>query len=48
LFIWRPIIERITTLEEIERWWSIDDLLDAHEALDIQQDFEFYKANNLN
>jgi hypothetical protein len=45
--LWRPIIEKIATLEEIERWWSIDDLLDAHEVLDIQQDFECWKAKNL-
>lgn len=27
----------------MERWWSIDDLLDAHEALDIQQEFEAWE-----
>jgi len=35
-FVWRPIVAQIATLEEIERSWSIDDMLDAHEALDIK------------
>jgi len=38
--IWRPILAKITTLQEIEQHWSIDDLFDAHEALDIQQEAE--------
>jgi len=32
------VIARITTLHEIETHWSIDDLADAHEALDIDQE----------
>ena len=28
----------IATLHEIETYWSIDDLADANEALDVQQD----------
>jgi hypothetical protein len=43
-FIWRPIIAKVTTLREIEESWSIDDLLDAHEALDIQQEHEAWAA----
>jgi hypothetical protein len=35
-YLWRPVVERIATLQEIETYWSIDDLADAHEALDIQ------------
>ena len=35
-YLWRPVVERIATLQEIETHWSIDDLADAHEALDIQ------------
>ena len=35
-FIWRPVIEKITTLTEINENWSINDLADAHEALDIK------------
>jgi len=37
-------LAHITTLEEIETHWSICDLADAHEALDIQQEAdEFYR-----
>jgi len=37
-------LAKITTLEEIENHWSICDLADAHEALDIQQEAdEFYR-----
>lgn len=32
---------------EIEESWSIDDLLDAHEALDIQQEAEIYEMNRI-
>jgi len=35
--VWRCILERIATLKEIETHWSIDDLMDANEALDVQQ-----------
>jgi hypothetical protein len=31
-------LAKITTLQEIEEHWSLSDLLDAHEALDIQED----------
>ena len=36
------MLAKIVTLEEIERSWSINDLMDAHEALDIQQEAEEY------
>jgi len=40
---WRPIIEKITTLEEVETFWTIDDLADANEALNLKADAEdFY------
>jgi hypothetical protein len=42
-FKWRPILERITTLTEVNEKWNICDLADAHEALDIKADAEqFY------
>jgi len=40
--IWRLVLAHIATLEEIGRSWSINDLMDAHEALDIQQEAEEY------
>jgi len=36
------VLAKVATLEEIERSWSINDLMDAHEALDIQQEAEEY------
>jgi len=45
------VLAKIATLEEIERAWSIGDLSDAHEALDIQQESEEYaqrEAQNRN
>ncbi|MCK5316397.1 MAG: hypothetical protein KAJ55_00705, partial [Anaerolineales bacterium] len=41
-FCWRPILAKITTLQEIENHWSLCDILDVHEALDIQQEAEEY------
>ncbi|WP_170302195.1 DUF6889 family protein [Desulfosarcina widdelii] len=37
---------RITTLEEIETHWSLCDLADAHEALDIQSEAERWAVDN--
>jgi hypothetical protein len=38
--IWRPVLAGLCTLEEIERSWTLDDLMDAHEALDIKAEWE--------
>jgi hypothetical protein len=32
------VLARIATLTEIETRWTLTDLADAHEALDIQQE----------
>jgi len=40
------VLAKITTLEEIERHWSLDDLCDAHEALDIRDEAEAYALKN--
>lgn len=32
----------MTTLEEVDRHWSLTDLADAHEALDIKAEIEQY------
>jgi hypothetical protein len=34
----------LATLREIETHWSIDDLADAHEVLDIKAEAEQYAA----
>jgi hypothetical protein len=38
LLIWRPILKGIATLQEIETHYTLTDLLDAHEALDLQEE----------
>jgi len=37
--LWRPVLSepRLASYEEIERFWSVDDLFDAHEILDVIQ-----------
>ena len=38
---------QIATYEEIDRYWSINTLADAHEALDLKEEAElFYNKNN--
>lgn len=36
--VWRIILERIATLEEIETHYSLLDLLDANIALDFKEE----------
>jgi hypothetical protein len=38
--IWRPILEKITTLQEIENHYSLVDLLEAHIALDFAEELK--------
>lgn len=33
-FVWRLVVEQIATIREIDRHWSLSDVLDANEALD--------------
>jgi hypothetical protein len=33
---WRPVLEGVATLAEIDQFWSLKDLLDCHEALDLR------------
>ena len=41
-WIWRPILAGIATLHEVEREWTLDDLMDCHEAMDIQAEQDDY------
>lgn len=34
-FKWRPVLEQVATLQEISDHWTINDLADCHEALDL-------------
>lgn len=38
--IWRPVINGLGTLKEVKYDWTIDDLMDAHEALDVKEEIE--------
>ena len=34
--IWRLVVAEIATLREVETYYDLNDVLDAHEALDLQ------------
>ncbi len=41
--IWRPVVANLCTLAELHEKWDINDLCDAHEALDLKEEAEkFY------
>ena len=35
--VWRIVFEKVASLEEIERSWDLNDLADAHIALDLRE-----------
>lgn len=41
----RVALSGIATMHEIETYWSINDLADANEALDIKEEAEAYYSN---
>ena len=40
---WRPVLEGMATLEEIEKHWSLTDLTECNEILDYR---EYLKEKN--
>lgn len=36
MMVWRLVLAKVATLEEIDRSWSLDDILDANALLDYQ------------
>ena len=43
--IWRPILEGVATLNEIEKYWSLEDVFLANQALDVKAEaIEYHKA----
>jgi hypothetical protein len=47
LFVWKPVIDGVCTLEELDRYWTMCDLRDYHEALDLKYEYEkFYMDNH--
>lgn len=44
----RPVLAKVATLEEVRRRWTLKQLFDIHEALDIQaeaEQFEYDRAS---
>lgn len=35
--MWRPVLAQVASLKEIETYYTLVDLLDVNEALDLQQ-----------
>ena len=40
MIIWRIVLAKMATLNEIETTWSFDNIMDANEILDIKEDIE--------
>jgi hypothetical protein len=38
--VWRLVVEQVATLKEVETYYDLIDVLDAHEALDLKYDAE--------
>jgi hypothetical protein len=38
--VWRLVVEQVTTLKEVETYYDLNDVLDAHEALDLKYEAE--------
>jgi len=45
--VWRLVLGRYATLQEIESHWSLDDLIRANIALTFQQKLEAQQAKSL-
>jgi hypothetical protein len=43
--IWRVVLSKIATLQEIETHWSLIDLLDANEVLDYRDYISEQESN---
>lgn len=39
--LWRPVVEKVATLQEILTVYDLVDLLDIHESLDLQGEAQF-------
>lgn len=46
--LWRPITRGVATLNEIRSSWTIKDLADANEALDIIDESEMFEQEKIN
>ena len=39
-FLWKPVLRKIATLQEIENFWSLVDLIDANVSLAASDEFQ--------
>ena len=46
-YIWRPVKAQWATLQEIETHWSIVDLANCHQLLDIEQEADDFESKKL-
>ena len=46
--IWRLVVERVATLQEIETFYDVLNVLDANEALDLREEAERRAAEAAN
>jgi hypothetical protein len=44
--MWRLVLRRVATWEEITRYWDLDEVMRANEFLDLQDDAE-YQAHKM-
>ena len=40
ILLWRLVIDNNVSLKEIENYWTLDDVFEANEYLDIKQEIE--------
>jgi hypothetical protein len=38
MLVWRLVLNKIATLDEIDNYWCFDDIIKANELLDIKDD----------
>lgn len=45
--VWRLVLSRVATLEEIDRHFSIDDILDAYLLLEYKDKYQEYEMEKV-
>ena len=46
--IWRLVVHRVATLQELETHWSLDDVDKANAMLDMKVDLDYQQQQKLN
>ena len=45
--MWRLVFEKVCTLQELETYWSLDDVMRANAILDMQSEYQKRKEAEL-